>query len=88
MSAEPPQPLQLVRTAIRLQVLQRLSENQFGELVKAVVDIGQRIMVIGGELHADEESFLIDVGSRHRICGVSTSTRPSTTLTTSSSSTP
>jgi hypothetical protein len=66
MSAEPPQPLQLVRTAIRLQVLQRLSENQFGELVKAVVDIGQHIMVIGGELHADEESFLIDVGSRQQ----------------------
>ena len=66
MSAEPPQPLQLVRTQIGLQVLRDLSENQFGELVKAVVDIGQRIIVIGGELHADEESFLIDTGSRQQ----------------------
>ena len=63
MSTEPPKPLQLVRTPIHLQVIQRLSEGQFGELVKAVVDGGQRIMVISGELHADEEGFLLDTGS-------------------------
>jgi hypothetical protein len=66
MSAEPPEPLQLVGTPIPVEVLQQLSENQFGELVKAIVDIGQHIIVIGGELHADEESFLIDTGSRQQ----------------------
>ncbi|MDQ6613934.1 MAG: DUF5674 family protein [Actinomycetota bacterium] len=66
MSAEPPEPLQLVRAPIRLQALRHLSENQFGDLVKAVVDVGQRIMVIGGELHADEESFMLDIGSRQQ----------------------
>lgn len=32
-------------------------------LVKAVVDCEARIMAVGGELHADEESALLDQGS-------------------------
>jgi hypothetical protein len=32
-------------------------------LVKAVVDIERRILAVGGELHADEESFLLARGS-------------------------
>ncbi len=34
-------------------------------MVKAVVDIEQEIMAIGGELHADEEAVLIENGSRN-----------------------
>ncbi|MBI4929206.1 MAG: hypothetical protein HY841_00470 [Bacteroidetes bacterium] len=40
-----------------------MAENQFGSLVKAVVDIEKKIMAIGGEMHADEEAHLIDEGS-------------------------
>ena len=36
----------------------------FGNLVKAVVDIEKGIMAIGGELHADEESLLLEKGSK------------------------
>jgi len=32
-------------------------------MVKAVVDIDQRIMAIGGELHSDEEAVLLEQGS-------------------------
>lgn len=32
-------------------------------MVKAVVDIEQKIMAVGGELHADEEAILLDGGS-------------------------
>ena len=32
--------------------------------MKAVVDIGRRIMAVGGELHADDEAALLDDGSR------------------------
>jgi hypothetical protein len=32
--------------------------------VKAVVDVRQELMAIGGELHADEEAVLIEQGSR------------------------
>ena len=37
---------------------------QFGEMVKAVVDVEAGIMAIGGELHSDEEAILLDNGSR------------------------
>ena len=35
----------------------------FGNLVKAVVDIQQGMMAVGGEMHADEEALLLDEGS-------------------------
>jgi hypothetical protein len=35
--------------------LLRLAEEGFGDMVKAVVDVRQEIMAVGGELHADEE---------------------------------
>lgn len=35
-------------------------------MVKAVVDIEQGIMAIGGELHSDEEAALPDQGSLQR----------------------
>lgn len=34
-----------------------------GSLVKAVVDCHARIMAVGGALHSDEESLLLDQGS-------------------------
>lgn len=43
--------------------LSTLAEGQFGDMVKAVVDVERRVMAIGGELHADEEAALIDDGS-------------------------
>lgn len=33
-------------------------------MVKAVVDVEQGILAIGGELHSDEEATLLDQGSR------------------------
>lgn len=35
-----------------------IAREEFGDIVKAVVDIEQEIMAVGGELHADEEVFL------------------------------
>ena len=35
-------------------------------MVKGVVDIEQEIMALGGELHADEEAFLLENGSQQR----------------------
>ena len=35
-------------------------------MVKAVVDVKRECMAIGGELHADEESFLLAKGSRQQ----------------------
>lgn len=38
----------------------------FGEFVKAVVDVEQNIMVVEAELHADQESFLLEQGSKQK----------------------
>lgn len=43
-----------------------LAEQGFGDLVKAVVDIGQGAMAVGGGMHADEEAVMLDLGSRQR----------------------
>jgi hypothetical protein len=56
--------IQIVRAPITLVELRSLAREQFGDMVKAVVDVGQGIMAIGGELHADEEAILLDQGSR------------------------
>lgn len=56
--------IRIVRDPIALDDLRAMARDQFGEMVKAVVDVEQRIMAIGGELHADEESVLLDRGSR------------------------
>lgn len=40
--------------------------GRFGNLVKAVVDVEKGIMVVGGELHADEEALLLEKGSQQQ----------------------
>jgi Protein of unknown function (DUF5674) len=40
-----------------------LTEGQFQTLVKAVVDLAQGIIVVGGVMHADEGALLIANGS-------------------------
>jgi hypothetical protein len=58
-----PTPIQVVRDPITIEDLRRVAREQFGEMVKAVVDVAQGMMAIGGELHADEEAVLLDQGS-------------------------
>ncbi|MBI2411222.1 MAG: hypothetical protein HYV32_05015 [Candidatus Kerfeldbacteria bacterium] len=53
----------IVREPINTSVVQELALQRFGDMVKAVVDIEQEIMALGGDLHADEEKVLIDQGS-------------------------
>lgn len=57
--------IKIVRSPIAIEELKEIAKNQFIDLVKAVVDIKQEIMAIGGELHADEEVVLSESGS-HR----------------------
>ncbi len=49
---------------ISLDELRIMAEATFGDLVKAVVDIARDVMVVDAELHADQEKFLLDQGSR------------------------
>jgi len=36
----------------------------YEEVVKVVVDVEKEVMAIGGEMHADEEKFLLEHGSK------------------------
>ncbi|HTY80420.1 MAG TPA: DUF5674 family protein [Candidatus Bathyarchaeia archaeon] len=56
-------PTQIVTVPISRVELRRIAEQQFGDFVKAVVDVQRRIMAIGADLHADEEAVLIEDGS-------------------------
>lgn len=56
--------MKLVEKKISVEELKLMANKMFGGLVKAVIDIKKEVMVIGGEMHADEEKFLIDLGSK------------------------
>lgn len=43
-----------------------MAKGFYGNLVKAVVDIEKRIMAVGGDLHADEEAFMLQNGSAQK----------------------
>ena len=53
----------ILRSATSRARLASLAEAQFGDMVKAVVDVRRRVMAVGGELHSDEEAALIEDGS-------------------------
>ena len=53
-----------VKDKISVAALKDIAKDQFGNLVKAVVDIEKEIMALGGELHSDEEVFLSERGSK------------------------
>jgi hypothetical protein len=64
--------IRIVREPINIEELRNIAKNQFGTLVKAVVDVELEVMAVGGELHSDEEIALADAGSkRENTWGVS-----------------
>ncbi len=50
--------IKIVKDGISRQELTEMANAGFGDFVKAVIDVEQGIMAIGGELHADEEVLL------------------------------
>jgi len=49
---------------ISVAELKEMAKKMFGNLVKAVVDIEQEIMVVDADLHADQEAYLLENGSK------------------------
>jgi hypothetical protein len=52
--------IKIISNPISKEELINIAKSQFGSLVKVVVDIKKNIMAIGGELHSDEEVFLME----------------------------
>ncbi len=55
--------IEIIRTGITRGELATAAKELFGDMVKAVVDVRRKLMAIGGELHSDEESALLEDGS-------------------------
>jgi len=51
--------IRVVRDTISRDELTEIAKQQFGDMVKAVVDVERGIMAIGGELQSDEEAMLL-----------------------------
>ncbi len=51
---------------ISIDEIRGMAAGRFGDLVKAVVDIAQGVMLLDAEMHADEEAELLATGSRQQ----------------------
>ena len=58
--------IKIVKTPIKKSEVVEIANDEFGDIVKAVVDIEQGIMAIGGELHSDEEVALTEQAGSKR----------------------
>ena len=58
--------IRLIETPITIDVVTKLAQEQFGDIIKAAVDIDKGVMALGGDLHADEEELLLDKGSEQK----------------------
>ena len=56
--------INIVKNSISRDEIQTLTNERFGDMVKAVVDVARGAMSVGGEMHADEEAALLADGSR------------------------
>lgn len=56
--------MELLDKPIPMDRLKDMAQERFGDLVKAVVDIRRRVVVLDAELHADQEAYLLENGSR------------------------
>lgn len=58
--------MKIIKDSITIAELKEMSQKMFGNLVKAVVDVEQGIMVVDAGLHADEEALLLESGSKQK----------------------
>lgn len=58
--------MKIITDTITIAELKQMSDKMFGNLVKAVVDIEKGIMAVDAGLHADEETLLLENGSKQK----------------------
>ena len=56
--------MMIVRDRISIEQLKTMAQEAFGNLVKAVVDVERKVMAVNGYLHSDEETLLLEDGSK------------------------
>ncbi len=55
--------IKVLKTKISKNELETLAETTYGDMVKGVVDLQNKIIALGGDLHADCEEVLLKQGS-------------------------
>lgn len=58
--------MRIIRDKISVEQLKEIAKEDFGSMIKAVIDVERKIMAVGGELHSDEEMMLLDDGSNQK----------------------
>jgi hypothetical protein len=53
----------IIKDKLSKEELKKIAKENFGEMVKAMVDIDKKIFAVGGELHADAMEKLVEDGS-------------------------
>lgn len=61
---------EIFETPMDRDTVRRLADEEFGDMIKFVVDLDRKVICAGGALHADAETILIDHGSsQHDLWG-------------------
>lgn len=58
--------IRLIVAPVTRAEVKTIAKERQGDMVKAVVDVDRGVMAIGGEMHADEEAFLLDQDSKQQ----------------------
>jgi hypothetical protein len=56
--------IKIIKEKMSQGELRLLAKEFYEDMVKGVVDVERKVIALGGELHADAETILLDHGSR------------------------
>lgn len=58
--------MEILTNTVTLEYIRDLSQNWYGEMIKAVVDVDKGLLAIDAELHSDLEQLLLENGSNQQ----------------------
>lgn len=58
--------MRIISDTVTLAELAEMAAGLFGNMIKAVVDIGRELLAVNAELHSDLEALLLEDGSKQR----------------------
>jgi hypothetical protein len=58
--------MRILQAPISINELDQAAQKTFGNMVKAVVDIGRKLVAVDAELHSDLEALLLEDGSEQK----------------------
>ena len=58
--------IEIIRKRISFQKLKEIAKDNYDHMIKGVIDVYLEIIALGGELHADAETILLQEGSEQQ----------------------